>query len=189
MFIFEHQLYLHNRWLQYSVSLIRHGSLSHTNTAVHTPVTPTLREKRWASAVRGLVADPVPSPPHTLSLLPYAFCGLWFHKKPSTHTEEHRDPVWAFEPLNPTTHPSAPVLTLPGLLSFHTSVSVMNRSGSGRLHSFGLGNDRTCGAWEGDLKALIWALFLCCYEMIRRAWGAACVLSDLVSLLNMHCSL
>lgn len=45
------------------MSLIGHGSLSQTHTCivVHTPVTLTLREKRWASAVRGCVPDP-PAP-------------------------------------------------------------------------------------------------------------------------------
>ncbi len=123
VFTFEHQPCPHNRWLQYSVSLIGHGSLSQTHICIviHTPVTLTPREKRWASAGQGCASEPLHPPflPH----LPTCLQGAQVSQSPPETTEEGHSSMWAFEPrkIQPLPRPLSP--TRPSSRSRHSLTS------------------------------------------------------------------
>lgn len=176
VFTFEHQPCPHNRWLDMGLSL------KHTCIVVHTPVTLTLREKRWASAGWGCIPDPL-YPPFIPHSRPSG--GSSFTKAPLNH---RRTPwLWAFEPLK-SKHSPAHSCVHNCSSPIHLS-HLMNR-GSTELRvqvlMGGWGMGSSAEEWK---KPLISFLFLFWYETIRRAYDVTCALSLLVSLLNMYCSL
>lgn len=100
-----------------------------TGIVVLTPVTLTLREKKWASADRELCPGPLYSPLH----LPHALRGLQFHKGPPQTTEERHSSLWAFEPLKSNHSPAHSRLHsrphIHSALMSHTSDSVRRKYG------------------------------------------------------------